>query len=85
MLVESVVPGALKPTNVDMPLAEKAQGALGTAVAHAGTAKVQLLHILWALTSDGESAVGKILHAHSITVDQVEAAMQKPGACVICS
>jgi hypothetical protein len=33
----------------------------------------------WALTSDPESAVGKLLNAHSITVQQIEAAIQKSG------
>jgi hypothetical protein len=79
MLLESIVPGVPKPTNLDTPLAAGAKRVLIAADHHAGTANVYLLHILWALTSDGESAVGKLLHAHSITVDQVEAAIQKSG------
>lgn len=46
--------------------------------AKAETANLQPLHILWALTSNGESAVGKLLHAQGITVEQVEGAIQKP-------
>jgi len=80
MLLESIVPGDPKPSNVDMPAAAGAKWVLNAAEQHAGTAKVQLLHLLWALTGDGESAVGKLLNAQSVTVEQVEAAIRKPGA-----
>jgi hypothetical protein len=61
-------------------VAAGAKRVLIAAEQHAGTAKVQPLHILWALTSNGERAVGKLLDAHSVTVEQIEAAIQKPGA-----
>jgi ATP-dependent Clp protease ATP-binding subunit ClpC len=77
MLSESIVPGDPKPTNLDMPVARKARLVLIAAGQRAGTAKVQMVHILWALTSDGANAVGKLLNAHGITMEQVEAAIQK--------
>lgn len=80
MLLESIVPGAHQPANVDVPLAEGAKQVIFAALQHAETANLQLLHILWALTIDGESAVGKLLKAHDITVEQVDAAIQKAGA-----
>jgi hypothetical protein len=60
-----------------MSVAKKARLVLIAGDHHAGTANVQRLHIL-GVNSDGESAVCKLLHAHSTTVDEVEAAIQKP-------
>jgi ATP-dependent Clp protease ATP-binding subunit ClpC len=76
---ESIVPGAPKPPDVDMPLSKGAKRVLIAADHHVESAKIQLLHLLWALTSDGESAVGKLLNAQGITLEQVEAAIQKSG------
>ena len=76
VLANSASTGAAKADDVDMPLAERSQRAIESALEHAGRSTVGLLHILCALISDDENSVSHLLKTNGVSVEQVDNAIR---------